>query len=190
MNSGELKRAKRDVRRQILALRDATTPQHRAEAALMVRDRCMELGEVGASRVAMAFWTFGSELPTLPLMEALVAAGREVALPRIVDGDLQARSWLPGDPMSQTPFGALEPQGGRVVAPEEIDVVFTPAVVFDRSGGRVGYGGGFYDRFFPSTTAVRVGVCLGLQVLDVAVPSGGFDLPVQVIVTEGETIRP
>ena len=52
-----------------------------------------------------------------------------------------------------------------MVHPAEIDVVATPAVAFDRAGRRVGYGGGFYDRFFPRTRAdaLRVGVGFGVQ---------------------------
>jgi 5-formyltetrahydrofolate cyclo-ligase len=138
----------------------------------------------------MAFWTFGSELPTMPLIDALTAAGKQVALPRIVDGDLEARVWRRGDPLTPTMFGAMEPAAGRSVAPEDLDVVLTPAVAFDLSGRRVGYGGGFYDRFFRKTSATRIGVGFSLQVLDEALPAGPFDLPVQIIVTEDAVIRP
>jgi 5-formyltetrahydrofolate cyclo-ligase len=189
VSSADLKKAKREVRRRVLALRDETTPREREVAAAAVAVRCLELPEVTEGRVAMVFWSFGSELPTMPIIESLVGAGKLVALPRIVDGDLQVRTWRPGEPMSTTPFGAMEPVQGTIVPPAEVDVVFTPAVAFDRRGRRVGYGGGFYDRFFPKTGAARVGVCLALQVLDEPLPAGHFDLRVQVLVTEESVIR-
>ncbi len=189
MSSAELKKAKRSVRRRVLDLRDATSPGERAVKAAAIAALCLELPDISAARVVMAFWSFGSEVPTLPIIEALIAAGKEVALPRIADGDLQVRSWAPGDPMTEAPFGALEPAGGGLVPPVEVDIVLTPAVAFDRGGRRIGYGGGFYDRFFPKTNAVRVGVAMALQVVDEALPAGHFDLPVQFVVTEDEVIR-
>lgn len=189
MNSADLKRAKKDVRRRVLEIRDASTPEERAADADVVAARCLDLPELVVAKVVMAFWTFGSELPTMPVIEALLAAGVGVALPRIVDGDLEVRAWGPGDPMTQARFGALEPAGGRIVPPKDVDVVLTPAVAFDRSGRRVGYGGGFYDRFFPKTNAARIGVAMALQVLDHDLPAGPFDLLVHAIVTPDEVIR-
>jgi 5-formyltetrahydrofolate cyclo-ligase len=68
-------------------------------------------------------------------------------------------------------------------------VVATPGVAFDRTCGRIGYGGGFYDRFLLSTDAVRVAVAFDAQLEDGALPGASFDLPVDAIVTESETIR-
>jgi len=190
VNSADLKRAKKDVRRRVLEIRDASTPEERAAGADVVAARCQDLPELMAANVVMVFWPFGSELPTMPIIETLLAAGVEVALPRIVEGDLEVRAWQPGDPMTQARFGAFEPAEGRIVPPMDVDAVLTPAVAFDRSGRRVGYGGGFYDRFFLKTNAARVGVALALQVLDEDLPAGPFDLSVQAIVTEREIIRP
>ncbi len=191
MNSTELKRAKRRVRNEVLAVRDAVPPQRRRAMAERVADRFMALPEVVEARIVMAFWSFGSELPTMPLIERLLGAGVGVALPRIDDGELQARTWAPGEPMTETTFGAREPAAGAMIDLEAIDVVATPAVAFDRTGRRVGYGGGFYDRFFPRTRgdALRAGVGLGVQLLDEALPGGPFDLRVDVVVTESETVR-
>ncbi|MEP7059110.1 MAG: 5-formyltetrahydrofolate cyclo-ligase [Actinomycetota bacterium] len=189
MSSAALKKAKRDVRRRVLGLRERTTPDQRARAAAAVATHCLGLPEVSGANTVLAFWTFGSELPTMPLIEALAGAGKVLALPRIVDGDLEARTWRAGEELSGTPFGAMEPVRGRVVPPTEIEVVFTPAVAFDRQGRRVGYGGGFYDRFLPKTDATRIGIGLALQVVGEPLPAGHFDLPVHAIVTEDGAIR-
>ena len=191
MTSAELKKAKRDVRRRILAQRDALTPARRHELAALVTERLLALPELETAATVMAFWSFGSEVATMPLIEALLARGCVVALPRIVDGELEPRTWLPGEPLTGTPFGAMEPEGGAVLGPEAIDVIVTPAVAFDRDGRRVGYGGGFYDRFFTRarSDAARVGVGFGLQLVDEQLPGAGFDLRVGVVVTDSETVR-
>jgi 5-formyltetrahydrofolate cyclo-ligase len=189
VNSTELKRAKRAIRADVLARRDALEPAVRAELGERVVARLLALPEVAEAGVVMAFWSFGSEVATDPLIARLVEGGVTVALPRIVDDHLEPRTWRPGEPVTETHFGAREPEGGRVLQPTEIDVVVTPGVAFDREGRRVGYGGGFYDRFLPQTRALRAAVAFGVQLVDEPLPSASFDLPVDVIVTESETIR-
>jgi 5-formyltetrahydrofolate cyclo-ligase len=188
--SEHLKRAKRAVRRRVRALRDAMPPEHREPAAAAIRERALEeIARAGSPATVMAFWSFGSEVPTGPLLERLTRRGDRVALPRIVGSDLQARLYRPGDPVTATSFGAMEPAGGAFVDPKEFDVVVMPGIAFDRRGYRVGYGKGYYDRFLALTgaRAVRLALCFAVQVLE-DVPAASFDLPVDVIVTEEERI--
>ena len=189
MNSTELKRAKRAVRARVLGRRDEIDPGERSRRGERIVERFLSLPEMDGAGTVMAFWAFGSEVPTDALISRLVERGITVVLPRIVDEHLEPRTWRPGEPVTQTHFGAREPQAGRVVEPQEIDVVAVPGVAFDRAGGRVGYGAGFYDRFLPSTRAVRAAIAFDAQVEPEPLPAAGFDLPVDVIVTESETIR-
>lgn len=193
MRSTELKRAKRDVRRRVLAARDDMPPNERESRGLEAVRRFLALPQVSAARTVLAFWSFGSEVPTAPLIEGLHDRGARVALPRIVGGEMEAREFRPGDRMTETSFGALEPADGAVVDPVEIDVVGVPGVAFDRDGRRVGYGGGYYDRFLPRTRAetTRIGIGFGIQLLPVGttLPSGGFDERVDLVITESEAAR-
>jgi 5-formyltetrahydrofolate cyclo-ligase len=191
VNPSALKRAKRDVRRRVLAARDALSDGERARGAIAVAERVLALPEVDGARAVMVFSSFGSELSTEPLIRGLVERGVTVALPRIVEGELEPHAFRPGDEMTRAWFGALEPAGGAVVDPIELDAVITPAVAFDRRGRRVGYGGGYYDRFLTRVRAdtARIGIATDVQVLDEELPAAAFDLPVHVIVTPTETIR-
>jgi len=192
MRASELKRAKRDVRRSVLAARDALGEAERIARSTAIHRRFLALREVEDVEVVMGFWSFGSEVSTPPLLEALHARGIRVCLPRIRGGgDLEAVAYEPGDPLTETSFGAREPADGSILAPGELDLVVTPGVAFDRSGHRVGYGGGFYDRFLRSTHrgVPRIAIAFDLQVLPHELPVGNFDLGVDVIVTEAETIR-
>lgn len=69
-----------------------------------------------------------------------------------------------------------------VLAEEEIDVILVPGTAFDRDGGRIGQGGGYYDRFLPRTDALRVGVCHDFALLD-RVPAQAHDQKMDLIVT-------
>jgi 5-formyltetrahydrofolate cyclo-ligase len=190
MNATELKKAKREVRRDVLARRDALTDNERERRGRAAIERFLDLPEVRAARTVMAFWSFGSEIGTGPLLERLHGRRQRVVLPRVAERALEPRLYVPGDPLEITSFGALEPAGGQRVDPDDIDALAVPGVAFDRTGARVGYGGGFYDRFLATTRdgAARVGIAFDVQVVDGVLPTGAFDLRVDTIVTESMTI--
>jgi 5-formyltetrahydrofolate cyclo-ligase len=189
MKSSELKRAKRRARRSVLGDRDALPADVREARGERVVEHFLELPEVQRAKTVMLFSHFGSEVPTATLIRRLHERGVVVALPRIENAHLVPVTYAPGDPTSTTSFGAQEPLVGTPLDPASIDVVGVPGVAFDRGGRRIGYGGGYYDRFLRGLPAFTVALAFGLQVLDEALPTGRFDLPVDAIVTEGETIR-
>ncbi len=188
--SDELKRRKKALRREVRARRDAITPEERAAKSAAIAERTVQLPEIGGARTILAFSSFGSEVDTAPLIELLVSGGRRVALPRVAGRDVEVVAYRPGDPTQPAPFGAMEPVGGLVVPPEEVDVMITPGLAFDRHGNRAGYGGGFYDRLFRRARpdVVKVAVAFSIQLVD-DVPAGPADRLVDLIVTEGEVVR-
>jgi 5-formyltetrahydrofolate cyclo-ligase len=189
MSSADLKRHKRRVRNAVRKERDALPLDVREERAERVVRRFLDLREVRRARTIMLFSSFGSEVPTGSLIERLHSRGVVVALPRIEGAALVPVPYAPGDPTTTTSFGAKEPVGEARLVPSTIDVVGVPGVAFDREGRRIGYGGGYYDRFLRGLPAFTVGLVFGFQVVDQDLPAGRFDLPVDAIVTEDETIR-
>jgi 5-formyltetrahydrofolate cyclo-ligase len=190
VTSSRLKRAKRRVRREVLAARDGIPPSERRARGKLVAERFLTLPEVERAGTVMLFWSFGSEVPTAKIIERLHARGAVVALPRIEGSELVPVGYGPGDLTETTAFGAEEPLRGARIAPAALDVVAVPAVAFDRRGGRIGYGGGYYDRLLRGLRAFTVGLAFGVQVLEEELPTGNFDRHVDAIVTESETIRP
>ncbi|GIU96804.1 MAG: 5-formyltetrahydrofolate cyclo-ligase [Actinomycetota bacterium] len=186
----DLGAAKRALRRAVLERRDAIPPSERARAAAAIVRAFLDLPELEGARRVMAFVSFGSEVPTGGLLEALRERGAEPLVPRLAGGEIEAVPWSPAGPMRRTAFGALEPIGVEPVDPGTIDAVAVPGVAFDPRGGRVGYGGGYYDRF---TRRLRVGVprialAFDLQVVE-TVPEGPDDGRVDLIVTERRVLR-
>jgi 5-formyltetrahydrofolate cyclo-ligase len=181
---------KRDIRRSVLHERDALLEEDRRARSAAITERLMALPELRTSRTVMAFWWFGSEVDTSGLIEALHAVGKRVVLPRVDGREVAAVVYVPGDPTTQTSFGAMEPTSAEIVRPTEIDVVIAPGVAFDRNGGRIGYGGGFYDRFLRTVRADTpvIGLAFAVQLVD-EIPRGEHDRLVDVVVTEEELIR-
>jgi 5-formyltetrahydrofolate cyclo-ligase len=180
-----LKRDKRALRARVRAERAALAPDVREHASFAIADTVLTLPEVVAASTAMVFASFGTEVDTAPIITGLAERGTRIALPRVEDRDLAAVVFRPGDALVIAAFGMPEPSAGEIVAPRELDVAITPGLAFDRAGYRVGYGGGFYDRFFAAAREdlVKVGVCFWAQLVQ-TVPHGAFDVPVDVVVTE------
>lgn len=173
------------------ARRDELDPADRAERSRRIADRVLALPEVIEARTVMAFWSFGSEVETAGLLGRLRERGARVALPRVEDGEVVAVVHAAGGPVAPSRFGAMEPSGRDVLDPREIDLVIVPGVAFDRRGARVGYGGGFYDRFLARVRpdAPAIAVAFSEQVVD-EVPEGPMDRRVDAVVTDAEVIRP
>jgi 5-formyltetrahydrofolate cyclo-ligase len=188
--SDRLKREKKAVRRAIREARDALSDVERDRRTAAVTRHLFALPEMREAGTVMVFWSFGSEVGTAPILDRLHAEGRRSALPRVEGTDIVPVRYVAGDDMAEAAFGMHEPTGEHVLRPDEVDVIVTPGLAFDRRGYRIGYGGGFYDRFFARTRgdALKVGVCFAFQVLD-EVPHGGHDRPVDAIVTDEGSLR-
>ena len=188
--SGELKRRKRALRKSVSAARDEIPATERARLSEAIAERLAGLPEVAAATSVMVFSSLGSEVQTEPIIGRLASRGVRVLLPRTVEREMEAVPYAPGDPVTIATFGAKEPREGEPVDPRTIDVVVVPGLAFDPRGYRVGYGGGFYDRFLKRTRpgVEKIGICFALQVLD-EVPHGRMDLPVSRVVTEEDVIE-
>jgi 5-formyltetrahydrofolate cyclo-ligase len=185
-----LKRAKRSLRREVLAERDALPAAERSAHSQAIADRFLRLPEVAAERTVLAFWSFGTEVDTTPLIARLRSGGLTVALPRIEGNEVVPVVPTPGAAMTQTSFGAMEPADGVVLGVAELDLVVVPGVAFDRSCDRVGYGGGYYDRLLGHRRdgAAAIAIAFSIQIVE-RVPSGAIDRRIDGVVTELEVIR-
>ncbi|NKZ06558.1 5-formyltetrahydrofolate cyclo-ligase [Actinomadura latina] len=141
--------SKTDLRAEMLGRRAAMPPEARSGAARPIRDALLTAPEVEMAGTIAAYVSIGDEPDTRSLLFALWKRGTYVLLPRILpDGDLDWASYEGPDSLVPGPRGCLEPseppRGPGAVA--GADVVLTPAVAVDRTGVRLGRGGGSYDR--------------------------------------------
>lgn len=137
----------------------------------------------------MVFSSFGSEIPTEGIIRRLVDKGRRVLLPYMAGPEMLAAEIRRGDPLVPTTYGPKEPSHRVAVDRSEIDVVIAPGLAFDRSGYRLGYGGGNYDRFLARLGGhtTRIGIAFHVQLLP-SVPHEPGDVPMDYVVTDQETI--
>lgn len=188
----DAKEAKASLRQAALARRDAMPEDARIEASLTVADRCADLLPITPGMVVSGFLPIRSEIDIRPLMMLLADRGARLCVPAIVDGRLQFRHLVRGAPLEPQGFGTYAPGAEAAVLDPELMLV--PLAVFDRQGGRIGYGRGYYDSAIAALTQkgtppILAGVAFAVQEAE-TVPMEPHDIRLPMIVTERETIRP
>lgn len=186
---GEMASAKAKLRAAALARRDGLTPQQRAAAAAALARHRFPVSTAG--RVLAAYWPIRSEIDPRPLLKAIGRSAAGWALPAVGDGRLAFRAFAEGDALVAAPFGLSEP--APTAAPAVPDILLVPLAAFDRSGGRLGYGRGYYDGYLAARRAAGKGalaIGIGFACQEEArLPSEAHDQRLDWVLTEDEIIR-
>lgn len=154
----------------------------------VIGDRCVrsvemwtkvaDLPDYQGAETVMAFVGMNSEPDTDALFASIAAGGKRLLLPRVEGRDLVV---CDGDgPLATSKFGVQEPTGPPLSL-DVVDFVIVPGLAFTTAGDRLGYGGGFYDRFLPRVNAPNAGVCFREQIVD-ALPMHDGDVRVQRVI--------
>jgi len=188
-----LREAKQAMRTIVAAARDALDPEWRARASVALVERIAALPTFGAARGVLLTAPFRSEWDAAPLIAHALAAGKLVALPRVDESSRMLELRRVVDPARDIVAGYRglpEPDTHcERVAAASIDWVLVPGIAFDPAGGRLGYGGGYYDRLLPVLPArvARVAGAFSMQIVD-AVPSAPHDITMDTVVTESGVV--
>jgi 5-formyltetrahydrofolate cyclo-ligase len=149
--------------------------------------------EISSARVIASYISYGDEPNTFELNKAIIAAGKKLLLPRIIEGNGEPRlEWVPwnGDSQSLTERGRiLEPIGPAETDQKQIDVVIVPALRVDRDGYRLGQGGGFYDRALAQISAWTIALIYPEEISGQSLPRESHDIPVNAYATYDMVVR-
>ena len=190
-----LREAKLALRREILARRDALAAETLIAAGASIVVRLALLPSFAAARTVLLTLPFRSEWDTMPLVRRALVEGKRVAVPRVNTATRMLELCAIVDPERDVGPGHHGIPEPLPHCPEvdlaAIDWVLVPGVTFDRTGQRLGYGGGYYDRLLPllSPRVARIVGAFDLQIVE-RVPAGPHDVTVHAIVTPSETIVP
>ncbi|OKY75714.1 MAG: 5-formyltetrahydrofolate cyclo-ligase [Desulfobulbaceae bacterium DB1] len=183
---------RKDLRRKILGLREALDPLLREEKSRSIHEKLLTMDAVRRAALIMVYVNFRSEVATFPLFAMLRQRKIAVCAPLTMVAERRLVPYQISDPLRDLQpgyCGIPEPDPARLhpVDPAEIDVVLVPGSVFDGRGGRLGYGGGYYDRFLAAEAcrATRIGLAFEAQVVE-ALPLLPHDQHLHYLVTEKE----
>ena len=134
------------------------------------------------AKVVMSYMDFKNEVKTDKINDFIKNSGKILVLPKVIDKE----TMIAIEDKNQyivSPFGNKEPDGKEYKG--NIDVIITPGVAFDRDKNRVGFGRGYYDRFFvkyPNTK--KIAIAFEEQIIDEGIETDKYDMKVDVLITE------
>lgn len=178
------------LRKEILNNRLNLPAAERKLKSREIERRLFEMPEFREAGIVMFFASIQSEVETHGMIRRALAEGKRVVLPKVVPGkQLEAREignfdrdTVPGM------WGILEPDAGEHVPGHDIGLTIVPGAVFDGSGHRIGYGGGYYDRHLRGYHGMTVALAFEMQIVQCA-HAKEHDVPVRKIVTEKRIIE-
>lgn len=176
------------LRQQIRKTRANLTAFQQQQAEDSITQQALALIEERNAQHIALYLSFDGEISTEKLIKTLWAQGKQVYLPVLHPfnpNHLLFLRYLPDTPMLKNKFGILEPKLNvqNVLPLDELDILFTPLVAFDKQGNRLGMGGGFYDRTlqnWQNTSFIPVGLAHQCQQVE-QLPTEAWDVPLHQI---------
>lgn len=179
------------LRAKMRAFRRTIEPDEKANGAQLLADRLISLNGVADAPSVLAYRASSEEISLDPIVALLRERGVRVLFPRVAEGRSLVLHEVSGDEdFEPGAFGILEPRASTPIADiADVRAVFVPGLAFDTRGGRLGYGGGYYDTLLPRIDAdcLVIGVCFDEQVQG-DVPREPHDVLVDLVVTPNRTI--
>ena len=186
---------KQQLRRQLRARRRALSPYQQRLAAERLTRQLVRLPGYSRVRSIALYWATDGEIDLHALMRRLQRDGKKVYLPVLQPRKIALwfRPWRTNSAMLANRFGIPEPTAGRRQPPWALDWVLLPLVGFDEAGGRLGMGGGFYDRTFAARgrwprQPRLIGVAHQCQQVD-RIPLESWDIPLAAVVTDQQVLN-
>ncbi len=178
---------KKELRKKILKERDALSFEQRDNDSGTICDLLFLHPAVLNAKSILMFASFGSEPNTDIIALRAMDMGKEVFYPKVEDKEIRFYGTEDIFKLKAGYKDIREPETGRPWDGEEKGaVILVPGTAFDREGRRMGYGGGFYDRFLKEHPSIyRIGICFPFQLLD-SIPAEEHDERVDMVITGRE----
>jgi 5-formyltetrahydrofolate cyclo-ligase len=187
--------SRKNIRKTKLGQRDALSAAVRQEKSTEIRKKLWTIGKISRAKHIMIYVNFRSEVETFPLFAECLGENINISVPLTIIRPPQLIPYEIIDPAHDLRPGYChipEPDTDRLTPadPANIDIVLVPGSVFDPYGGRLGYGGGYYDRFFANIApnALRVALAFEMQIVE-SVPVMDHDVKMHYLVTENNLLK-
>lgn len=174
-------KAKNEIRKSIRS--KLTNIHHREEKELQAQQKAIK--QLSEFNRIFCYVSTNYELETLNLISKL--EDKEIAVPRVTNGEMQAVLVNEVDEMEGSFKGIPQPgeKEGLVLNKRTLDAVIVPGLAFDVSGSRIGYGGGYYDRYLEGYKGEKIGLCFEEQILP-NLPQDNWDIKMDQVITNSE----
>ena len=172
---------KTSLRKQIREKKRAMTPEQIETASQKLCELFLRSELYRRAKTIYGYLPYNQEVRTVPMLEQALADGKRVAVPKVYGDEMKFICLTDLNQVETGYAGIPEPVADGPVADDPTALVLMPGLAFDREGHRIGYGGGFYDKFLASEpTHPTLALCYEFQMVQ-QLPVEEFDIPVDVV---------
>ena len=180
-----------DIRKRVLEKRDALTDEEILEKSRRIFEKLTALEDYQKAESILVYASFGSEVKTDDIILDALVNGKRVFCPKVTDKKNGRMCFVRITALEDLTEGYFHIREPEVTEDSEFadnlggSLVIMPGVVFDTKGNRIGYGGGFYDRYLSEHADFKsVALCYDLQITDQEIEADEYDLPVDLVITD------
>ena len=172
---------KKELRAQIRALKRAMTEEQIVQASVRLGELFAETEQYKQAKTIYGYLPYNQEVRTVPMLERALRDGKKVAVPKCYGDEMR---FIYMDDLSKVEAGYAnipEPIADEPVADDKTALVLMPGMAFTKNGDRMGYGGGFYDKFLAAEPEhPTVALCYAFQMVE-SLPTEEYDIPVDCV---------
>ena len=172
---------KKELRRKIRELKRAMTPEQIETASRRLGELFVSTEQYRNAKTIYGYLPYNQEVRTVPMLEQAIRDGKRVAVPKVYGEEMK---FIYMDDLSKVELGYAnipEPVADGPVAEDPTALVLMPGLAFTENGDRMGYGGGFYDKFLAAEPEhPTVALCYAFQMVE-ALPTAEYDIPVDCV---------
>lgn len=189
---------KKVLRSTYLKKRNQLEPEKKRAASGKITEWVLANKRFKQAKTVFIYASYKSEVETRELIQAALRLGKRVAVPKVTGTEMDFYEITSWEELFPGSYGILEPQVSdeAPAIPVDSDVMLIPGVAFDRSGGRIGYGGGYYDRYIRRIESAYgnkpylMALGFACQIYPGKVPAEEHDKKMDCILTERRVIMP
>lgn len=172
---------RKTVKKEVLQLGNS----YCKEADYAIFENIKALDQYRQARTVFCYVSTETEIDTIPLLKDILESGKTLGVPKCISkGVMQVYRIESLNELKPGSYGILEPEeGGKLIGPERIDLAIIPCLCCDKKGRRLGYGGGYYDRYLKKGDFVKVVLCRE-KLIKEEVPIEAHDIPMDFVISE------
>ncbi len=177
---------KNSIRERIKALRKNQPQNERRQKSEEICRRFVRMPEFKNAKVVSLYMSAFGEVDTSFIIKTALNLNKTVAVPVIDKDDINLSLYT--EELTAGAYGISEPARRIYVNPNDVDLFLVPGIAFDKSGNRIGFGKGYYDRLLEGAKGVKVGCMYDFQLVDI-IPAEKTDIKMDYLVCESQVHR-
>lgn len=162
--------------------------KHKGEKSKKIAMALISTSEYESASTLAVYASLAEEVDTSPIIDIALKDGKTVLLPKI-EARRKMNFFEVSPDLIKNTFGIKEPQKSKKYLPEEIDLIIMPIVCADENRNRIGFGGGYYDRYLSIYKGRKIGICFDEQISSAPLPCSEHDIKPDMIVSDKRIIK-